>query len=76
MSEETTTEGLTRDELTELFLVQVRGTIATAFAHSGEIPDQNDWDAIRGLKEPTMRQIGEIGYRTGFNMYVQFRDRK
>ena len=75
MTEEIKTDALTRDDRTELFTVQVRGAIATAFAHSGVAPEIEDWAVIRGDTDPTMRQIGDIGYRTGFNMYVQLIDR-
>lgn len=65
---------LTKDERTELFLLQVRGNMATAFQHSGVTPTNDDWCILRGVDEPTMRQIGEIGYRTGFNMHLQLVD--
>ncbi len=68
--------GLSRDERAELFEVQVRGTVATAFNESGVVPTQQEWDIIRGLAEPTMRDVGEIAGRTGFNVYLQLHDRK
>ena len=70
-----TTEELTRDDRTELFLAQVRGTIASAFNHSGVSPLPEEWAAIRGEIDLTMRQIGEIGHRTGFNMHINLIDR-
>ena len=59
---------LTKDDRTELFLLEVRGTVATAFQYSGEVPTVDDWCILRGVDDPTMRQIGEIAGRTGFNI--------
>ena len=62
---------LTKEEFSELFEVQVRGTIASAFVHGGVSPSDEHWKMMRGEIEPTMRAIGEIGHLTGYNMYVQ-----
>lgn len=67
---------LTKDDRAELFEIQVRGAMATAFNQSSQVPTQEDWDLIRGLTEPTMRHIAEIGSRTGFNMHMQLHERK
>ena len=75
MTDEIKEDALSSDDRTELFLVQVRGTIATAFLYSSVAPDEKDWAVIRGNTDPTMRQLGEIGHRTGFNMHVQLHDR-
>lgn len=61
---------LTKDEFTELFEAQVRGTIATAFAY-GQVSPGEYWPMVRGEEEITMRAIGEIGHKTGFNMNMQ-----
>lgn len=65
---------LTREERTELFLIQTRGTIATAFQHSSTVPTAEEWSVIRGEADPTMRQMGEIAWRTGFNLTLQLHD--
>lgn len=62
---------LTVQEYGELFELQVRGRAATAFAY-GEVPPGDYWPLLRGEVEITMRDIGEIGYLTGFNMHLDF----
>jgi len=64
--------GLTKEETAELFLLQVRGVLAMAFSQSGVMPTNDDWCILRGVDDPTLRDIGEIagrtGYRLGFTM--------
>jgi hypothetical protein len=55
----------------ELFGFQVRGTVATAFVYSGVEPTDKQWKMLRGEAEFTMRDIGEIGYDTGYKMHMQ-----
>lgn len=66
---------LTKDEFTELFEMQVRGTIATAFVY-GQVPPMEYWSMLRGEEELTLRAIGEIGHLTGFNMNMQLSERR
>ena len=64
---------MTKDEFTELFAMQVRGSVATAFVHSrAEICDEH-WQMLRGEKEFTMRDLGEIGHLTGVNPHLVLR---
>lgn len=65
---------LTKEEFTELFEIQVRGTVATAFVY-GQIQPGEYWPMVRGEEELTMRAIGEIGHLTGYNMYLQLSQR-
>lgn len=65
---------LTKEEYTELFTIQVRGAIATAFIY-GNIPPENYWPMVNGEQELTMRAVGEIGYLTGYNMHMQLSPR-
>ena len=62
---------MTQSEFTELWMLSLRGTVATAFSHSqAQISDEH-WAMLRGEVEFTMRDIGEIGHITGFNMNLQ-----
>jgi hypothetical protein len=65
---------LTREDRTRLFLLQVRGTMATAFVYSDTEPTTDEWMILDGMKEPTLRQMGEIAYRTGYNVNLQLHD--
>ncbi|QJA43018.1 hypothetical protein [Phaeobacter phage MD18] len=56
---------LTKDETAELFTVQVRGAIATAYLHANKTPLPHHAQMIRGTREITMRDIGEVGFETG-----------
>ena len=61
----------TREENTDLFEIMTRGTMASAFAYSNANPEPRHWDMMQGRQEMTMRDIGEVGALTGFNMNLQ-----
>ena len=61
---------ITSEENSELFELQVRGGLADAFAYSGMSPDAY-WPLLRGEREITLRDIGEVSAVTGFNMTLQ-----
>ena len=61
---------LTKEETAELFLLQVRGGLAMAFSHSGVLPTNDDWCILRGVDDPTLRDIGEIAGRTGYRVSI------
>ena len=54
-----------------LFEVQTRGAIATAFIYGAVEPSPKHWEMMDGTTEPTMRDIADIGYITGFNMNLE-----
>ena len=62
---------MTKDDFTELFAMQIRGSISTAFIYSKAPISDEHWDMLRGEAEFTMRDMGEIGYITGFNLNLQ-----
>ena len=62
---------MNKDAFTELFEIQVRGTIATAFAYVEVEPEMKHWEMMRGNQSPTLRDIAEIGHMTGYNMNIQ-----
>ncbi len=63
----------TKEQFTELFALQLRGAVATAFAYSNAPISETHWKMLRGETEFTMRDIGEIGHITGFDMHLQLR---
>ena len=65
---------ISKDDFAELFLLQVRGAMASAFVFSGVQPGREQWDMLRGLTDPNMRDLGAIGYQTGYNMNLQLSD--
>ena len=67
---------LTKDEAAELFTMQVRGAIATAYLHANLTPLPHHAQMIRGTREITMRDIGEVGFHTGVEFNTAFRARE
>jgi len=62
---------LDRDTYTSLFEIQTRGAMATAFIYGAVEPSPKHWAMMDGTTEPTMRDIADIGYITGFNMNLE-----
>lgn len=58
---------LSKEEYTELFEIKVRGVCAAAFLAQDIAPTLEHMSMLRGKREITMRDIGEIGYSTGCN---------
>lgn len=67
---------LTRQDRTELFLMQVRGSLATAFIYANIKPTVDEMCLLYDTGDMTMRQMGEIAARTGFNLNLQLHDIK
>ena len=65
------TEQLTREDYTELFLMQVRGSMATAFIYANIKPTGEEMGLLCDMGDMTMRQMGEIATRTGYNLNLQ-----
>jgi hypothetical protein len=55
---------LVLDEVVELLEIQCRGSVATAFARADLMPTSSEWQMMRGDREITMRDLGEIGFKT------------
>jgi hypothetical protein len=55
---------LTRDEAVELLEIKCRGSVATAFAYADLMPTSSEWQMMRGSREITLRDLGEIGFKT------------
>lgn len=66
---------LTKDETGELFTMQVRGLLATAYLHANMSPLPHHAQMIRGTREITMRDIAEVGFHTGVEFNTAFRPR-
>jgi len=62
---------LDRETFSGLFEVQTRGAIATAFIYGAVEPSQHQWAMMDGTTDPTMRDIADIGYITGFNVNLE-----
>lgn len=64
---------LTREEFSDLFELTVAGTMAQAFTHAQIVPTKIQWEQLKGIREFTMRDIGEIGFVTGtqLNIHLQ-----
>jgi hypothetical protein len=60
--------GLSKETTVELFDLQVRGLIATVFASAGIEPNEQAWAMLRGEKEVTMRDLGEISALGDFRL--------
>jgi hypothetical protein len=65
---------LTRQDRTELFLMQVRGSMATAFLYANIKPTNDEMCLLYDMGDMTMKQMGEIAGRTGFNLNLQLHD--
>ena len=61
---------LDRQSFAELFEIACRGTLASAFYHTQTEPDEIQWEMLKGDREITMRDMGEISFATcvEFNM--------
>jgi hypothetical protein len=62
-----------KNDKVDLFVISTRGLLTEAFARSNVSPGEY-WPVLRGEKEPTMRDIGEIGFVTGLQMKISFED--
>jgi hypothetical protein len=51
---------LSKETTVELFELQVRGLIATIHITARVEPDDRSWQMIRGEREVTMRDLGEL----------------
>ena len=58
---------MNKDTLAELFEIHCQGALAAAFQHAGITPIKKQWDMLRGEREITVRDIGEISFATGLN---------
>jgi hypothetical protein len=74
MDNEAKTSELTREHRVELFLMQVRGSLATAFLFANIRPTTDEMCALYDVGELNMRMMGEIAWRTGFNLNLQLHD--
>ena len=64
-----------KDISIELFLLQVRGAVAAAFTRAGVVPTNEQWEALRGGCDFTMRDLAEIGDATGVDFQMNFQDK-
>jgi hypothetical protein len=55
---------LSRDDFGELFEIACRGQLASAFYHTQVTPTLDQWQMLRGHREITMRDMGEISFAT------------
>lgn len=55
---------MVKDDKIELFEIQVRGVLASAFTKSGCTPSKSQWGILRGADPMTMRDITEMGVDT------------
>lgn len=53
-----------RDTAAELFEIRCRGILAAAFQYADKSPDDRQWEMLRGEREITMRDMGEISFKT------------
>lgn len=56
-----------KDTAVELFEIRCLGALAAAFQHAEKTPDENQWAMLRGEREVTMRDMGEISFATCMN---------
>lgn len=69
-----TEHNLSKEQLAELFRIQTIGTTAAAFAFGNVRPTKPQWEMLRGQREFTMRDLGEISFVTGYNMRLTIMD--
>lgn len=60
----------TKDVAAELFEIRVRGALAMMLDLRKLEPTSEEWEMIRGQRDVTMRDIGEISHRANFNVLV------
>jgi hypothetical protein len=68
------TEELTTQDRVELFLMQVRGSMATAFIYANIRPTNDEMCLLYDMGDMTIRQMGEIAGRTGWNISLQLHE--
>ena len=57
----------------ELFEITVRGALAGAFAQTGVEPDEDQWEMLRGEREITMRDLGNIAHDLDLDLHLDLR---
>jgi len=67
---------LEKDEAVELFEIRCRGALATAFDHAETQPTKEQWQMLRGTREITLRDMGEIGFSTVSCFSLSFHQRR
>lgn len=65
-----------KDTAVELFEIRCLGALATAFQHAEKTPDANQWAMLRGEKEVTMRDMGEISFSTCMNFSLSMIEKR
>lgn len=73
-TQKTVHNGISRETMADLFEIQVRGKAAESFLRSGVEPTDEHWKILNGDREITLRDIGEIGYLTGYEMEFRLED--
>lgn len=71
-----TERNLSMEQLAELFEIQTLGTVAAAFVFGDVPPTKSHWEMLRGQREITLRDLGEIEGLTGYNMQLTLTDRE
>jgi hypothetical protein len=66
---------MSKDDAVELFELRCRGALAAAFSHANIQPTEEQWQMLRGDKEITMRDMGEISFMTCLNFQLSFVER-
>lgn len=67
---------LTKKEAVELFEIRCRGALAAAFDHAEKSPTSEQWQMLRGTREITLRDMGEISFATVTAFNLSFHERK
>lgn len=59
-----------KDISVELFQIRVQGALARMFSERQITPTEREWKFIRGEIDLTIRDFGEMAYRTGFDVAI------
>jgi hypothetical protein len=60
----------TRDEYAEMYEIRMRGAAAAMFMARRMSPGKY-WPVVKGISELTLRDIGEIGFISGYEVRIE-----
>ena len=65
-----------QDMAVELFEIRIRGMLARMFSARQTDPSPEQWEMLRGNREITLRDIGEIAFHLDFSVDLSLQSLK